>query len=899
MNESFIKKAVDILQNFFKIIGLWLCAALWWGLTNLSPMQFHNQIIKNDLPYICIGIFVFLLTGFWRESQNPSGSRKKAWIIPLMLVAAMDMATILYFKNITISFILTTLLIFMTGQITNLDSISQAGFLLFLSSIGFGITNLAMNLFRGIPSSGSGFFAHQVSFLLNIIGKNNHVVSGTLLFQDGKKITCDLIKMGLFPWLAFTLSFFSLIIIKKVNIRRKFIALIVSLFVLYLYLLGRFAIIAVITPKIMFAGHIPFNLYYWRTALISFLPMIPLWLFLLYECGLIEGTGDSIPCLTSIRLLNKDYWILGAMAVSVLFFTLSFYFLGFPQHQNIHCIIDEVHSEWESTLIDFNQDILGELAENSYHSFLDYIRHFHDVTILTDKPITAPLLEGVKTYNTPVITPAILSMLKGQEYSATAPQPVLILKCVTSPFTSEEIEAIKDFVFEGGGVFLIGDHTDVFFMNKHLNELSEHFGIRFEQNSVYFIDGGWVITDYSNYKIHPATKYLKTFIWATGDSLKVSRPAFPLIYSSHVCFADEVNYFYDNFFGNTKIDPEEIFGSFCIMAGARYGKGKVIAFTDSTCFNNYLMFTVGRRPLIAGVFRWLSDKGENFNTFAMLFCLSLFFLVIILIKRRLDINTLFYLAVCAMMIGWSSGYILSATLNSALYPSPVPIRQLPQKVILDSIHAPRHSMSFGSSESFLSPTSYDNLLFNIGRLDIFPEILYTGTISPKTLNNSSCLIIASPRKKFCEYEKANIKSFVENGGSLLLIEGANPDSSINQIANIFDINIRLDPYRNKARHWNEALGIGDNEALSINPAWVDGGDVLFEHNDMPVVCFKHHYKGTILAIGDNALFMKKNFMGFNKDLTDLQCDVIEALVNKDEGLLSSIDWSFYASSWNN
>ncbi len=805
-------KHVRLVGIIFKFMSLWLFVALWWGLITLAPMQIHNQLVKHDLLYICLGFLIFLFIGFWRRSkslsestlqQNALGqevgfgktnffgtfgrffgrcSSEKVWIIPLVLIIGLDILTIFYFNFITLSFLLTAFCILLVGLIIDLEWFCEMGCFLFLSSLGFGMTKLVMNFFQGRPEKGIHFFAYQISGLLNLFGKNSEVVSGAILFQ-GKKVTCDLVKLGFYPWLAFTLTFLAVIILAKCSYKRKFIALFFAFFIHYFYLLVRFSIIAGILPKIMLAGFAPFNLLYWRVLLISFMPLVPLWLILFYEFNLIE-VNITVPQLYPITSAKNDIWLWASLVMIVLFLTASFSFYGFTTHRKIHCLIDEIHSDWESSLIDFNEHIYGTLAENSYHSFLDYLRHFYQVTILTDKISMAPLLNGVEISYTKAIDSAILNQLQDQ-YIDT--QAVLILKCITTPFTQKEIEVIKDFVFKGGSVFLIGDHTDVFFMNKHLNELSQDFGIRFEQNSVYFVDGGWIISDPPHLRNHPSTRYIKNFIWATGDSLTVHPPAFPLICSPIVSFADQVNYFYDNFFGNTKIDAEEIFGSYCLMAGAKYGKGRVVAFTDSTCFNNYLMFTVGRRELIAGVFGWLGDKG-SFNPFLWLTLIALCFFLVLLFKKRLDFKIFLYQLIIAVGIGWTLGYLLCFTLNRFLYPKPKSIRPLPPKVILEASHGPRHCLSFGNSERFLAPTSYDNLLYNIGRVDIFPEVLYDSCLTKKILDKASCLVIASPTKNFCQKEKNTVEYYIANGGSLLLIEGANPNSTINQIANLFDIN---------------------------------------------------------------------------------------------------------------
>jgi len=862
------KEISDFIRFPSRVAGLWLAVVLWWGLIILAPLQIHNRIVNRDLPAIGGGICILLIVGFRKKWKVSSfRSMKQEWLLPLLLIAVLDAVAILCFRSITFSFILTSLFILMTGHVLNLAPLIDAGSLLSLSGAGFGITHLIMHLVRGMPAFGSRLFAHQVSFLLTLFGKDSHVVMGTIFFQ-GKKITCDLMKMGFFPWMAFTLAFLSLIATAQ-------------------YLIGRTALLFLFVPDRMYAGAGTFNLFYWRILIYSYMPLIPLWFFILIEADLIEP-DKGLHGLFSAKACPKDPLLLAATAITILFMILSFIFYGFSKHRHIHCIIDEIHSDWESTLIDFNEGIFGTLAENSYHSLLDYLRHFYPATILSNKPGMAPNLEGVGLIHTPILTREVLD---GATRIHPERHPVLILKCITTPFSPYEIGIIKDFVFDGGSVLLIGDHTDVFFMNKNLNELAGYFGIRFEQNSVYFIDGGWVITDPPHYRNYPATHFLKRFIWATGDSVTLKSPAFPLITTSPVCFADEVNYFYDNFFGNTTIDADEVFGSYCVMAGSRYGKGRIIAFTDSTCFNNYLMFSVGRRPLIAGIFGWLGDT-DTMNPFPLLTYISFCVLGVIILKRWRGFDAFLRTVTMGVILGWGAGYLLGMCLNAHLYPSPAPFRPLPQQVLIDASHDPLHAMSYGNSESFLAPASYDSLLFNIGRIDLFSTIHYEGSLRKTAIEGSSCLIIASPRKGFCARERNDIRSYVHNGGSLLLIEGAHPDSTINHVAHLFDMHFRCDPHRNMVDSMNKRLAENGRDALRINPAWVDGGAMLFGHQGMPIIRFKREGTGIILAIGDDGLFMKENFQAFGQELSLMQCAIVRALVAKDEEMLRSIDWNY-------
>ena len=53
---------------------------------------------------------------------------------------------------------------------------------------------------------------------------------------------------------------------------------------------------------------------------------------------------------------------------------------------------------------------------------------------------------------------------------------VLILKCVTSAYREEEINAILEFVGKGNGLILIGEHTDLYGMVTNLNPICEKLG---------------------------------------------------------------------------------------------------------------------------------------------------------------------------------------------------------------------------------------------------------------------------------------------------------------------------------------------------------------------------------------------------------------------------------------
>lgn len=66
---------------------------------------------------------------------------------------------------------------------------------------------------------------------------------------------------------------------------------------------------------------------------------------------------------------------------------------------------------------------------------------------------------------------------------------VLVFKTPTEPFTDEEVSTIERFVDQGGGLFLIGDHTNLFGMSTYLNKVAAPFRLAFRSDDVVLAPG--------------------------------------------------------------------------------------------------------------------------------------------------------------------------------------------------------------------------------------------------------------------------------------------------------------------------------------------------------------------------------------------------------------------------
>ena len=119
-----------------------------------------------------------------------------------------------------------------------------------------------------------------------------------------------------------------------------------------------------------------------------------------------------------------------------------------PGHEKAgRILIDEGHSEWEDTMRTFDTSWYGQASTYNYYCLRKFLENHYEVAV-----------------NMVEITPDILKN-----------QDVVILKCATRAYAERELEALVSFVSKGGGLFVIGDHTDVFGTSTVLNPLAEIF----------------------------------------------------------------------------------------------------------------------------------------------------------------------------------------------------------------------------------------------------------------------------------------------------------------------------------------------------------------------------------------------------------------------------------------
>jgi hypothetical protein len=244
-------------------------------------------------------------------------------------------------------------------------------------------------------------------------------------------------------------------------------------------------------------------------------------------------------------------------------------------------VVEEYHSNWEWTDEAYDENWFGERSGYNYYCFYEYIGKFYQVSRNTAPISRASLAEA----------------------------DVLILKTPTEPYADDEVAAIRDFVEDGGGLYLIGDHTNVFGSGSNLNQVAPAFGLSFNYDCTYELAEG-ALSEYDAPAVlpHPAVAGLPHFLFATSCTLDSSWLNEEIItgYGLKDLPAD---YSQDNFFpADTNAGLLE-FGAFVQCAAAYCGKGRVVAFTDSTVYSNFWMHMPGKPELLLKSLQWLNREN--------------------------------------------------------------------------------------------------------------------------------------------------------------------------------------------------------------------------------------------------------------------------------------------------
>jgi hypothetical protein len=392
----------------------------------------------------------------------------------------------------------------------------------------------------------------------------------------------------------------------------------------------------------------------------------------------------------------------------------------------------------------------------------------------------------------------------------------------------------------------LGEHTNVFGSGVYLNPLAEQFGFKFRFDVLFDIERKFEQV-YTPPKLlpHPIVQNMPPFLFAVSCSIEPdSFFAEKVILGSGLKSLD-IDYHAQNFYPPVKDAVNMDFGAFVQTMAVKAGKGRVVAFTDSTVFSNFSAFIPGKPELMLGTMDWLNRENQFswLNPFFLFLAIISFAAAFFLLRKSSKdlrfISVVVIVAVCMIGIGIAS----FTAINRATYPLPEP-QTKPTQVYFEKEHGNYELPLLGFTQDY--KTSYAVFYQWVLRLGYFPGV---GPSLQDATERGDLVVIVNPQGEFTQQEIATAKEYVSRGSKILLLDDpTNSGSSANSLLQAFGM--RAAPMAQAAYQTiHDASGknfwpIGDNYITAVE----GGKPLLFTEGGQAVLAVTKQGEGTLAVM---------------------------------------------------
>jgi hypothetical protein len=333
---------------------------------------------------------------------------------------------------------------------------------------------------------------------------------------------------------------------------------------------------------------------------------------------------------------------------------------------------------------------------------------------------------------------------------------------------ASEKSDLQNYIYHGGSLLVIGDHTGLEGIMEPLNDLLQFVKIKYR-----FDCGHWLVDDWKDaFEIpaHPIFRRVKDetdIAISIGASLDFSpSTATPILFARYG-FSDIGNPLnaQNAYLGNRRYDPDELLGDIVLIASANYGRGKVLVFGDTSPFQNgALTYSF---QFVQNVFDWLMVK--NATVLQPLRWISLTFMLIgfvLLFTIGRVVREPFAIVGGIVLIGVVWGIlVLSEGPKSSITnrKSNLPI------AYIDASHL-NHFSQYEDDGNW-------PLIYNLMRNDYLPFVCRK--FSPALLKQSKIAFFIAAEKELSADEVKMIDDYMRQGGTVIWSAGEeNSDASI-------------------------------------------------------------------------------------------------------------------------
>ncbi len=440
---------------------------------------------------------------------------------------------------------------------------------------------------------------------------------------------------------------------------------------------------------------------------------------------------------------------------------------------------------------------------------------------------------------------------------------VVVLLFPDEPWQTGQVERIHRLVRRGGSLLVFGEHTtrDADGSNR-FNEILAPTAMRVRFDSATFAVGGWL----QSYEAlgHPATTGIaddqNQFGVVIGASVIARWPARPLLVGrwGWTDDGDEANAGGRGMLGNNQYDRGEKLGDVVLAAEQPLGKGRVVAFGDTSGLSNAI--DVSSYQFTTRLFAYLANRGAHVHAAwrQVVALLTALLLVVLVCRRPGPWKTSF------AVIGVTVSLVACTAANHAKAPL-LPDGHLSKPnnlAYIDTSHVGAYS-----SESW-RPDGLGGLALTLMRngyltLDL-PEF------TPERLARAGLLVSVTPTRAFSPAEVEAVKTFVNNGGTFILTTGYEQRVPCLPLLDAFGLRVGMpqgsslepEPLGHFKSPYLESQGkrvyVRFHAAWPVAAADPNAQPIAYGRDNQPVIIMHRFGAGKVLLIGDPCFAMNMN-----------------------------------------
>jgi len=521
------------------------------------------------------------------------------------------------------------------------------------------------------------------------------------------------------------------------------------------------------------------------------------------------------------------------------------------RRQEGRILVDEYHSTWEPTDRPFDTQWYGEQSGYNYACIYDYCSRFYRMGRLTTRIDEAAIRDC----------------------------DVLVVKVPTSRYAPEEVAALEGFVKRGGGLLLIGEHTNVFNTGTHINDVAQRFGFRFRYDCLFDIDAVFEQRWRRPVVAHPMVQNMPQFDFAVSCSLEPGASLGRAVIRSTGLRNLPMDYHVSNYYPQVEDHAYSRYGAFVQLWATRRGAGRVAAFTDSTVFSNFSTFEPGKAELLLGMLEWLNHRNSKPDPRLWLLLGGLMLGIggFVGVRRISDCgfriadlglnktaapnppSTIrnpqsFVLLLTLGMFAWAAAVVAARAVNHHGMPLPTPVRPFVQVVMDRTLcDTPLSKSGFlaGEANGF---GIFERWILRLG--------YFTARRSGPDVLAGDLVVFAYPNRTVTDEFREAVVRYVESGGKVLILDSPeNTGSTANSL--LYPFGLSLD----STRVLNGSLpATGSQPAVPIEAAYrIAGGDPVISLDVAPVAATARYGQGSVTVIGFGSRFADAH-MGVTGDV---------------------------------